>query len=74
MTSAENNVNQSFALTRDADEPHRARGTPSSLVAPTEKSLGSGVPCPLRPGFMPGRKGTALRWQTLALGVFFTSP
>jgi hypothetical protein len=64
MTSAENNVNQSFALTRDADVPDGARGTLYSLVAPQKNHSAQAVPCPLRPGFMPGRKGTRLQWQT----------
>ena len=47
MTSAENNVNQSFALTRDADVPDGpdgARGTLSFLVAPQQNHSAQAVP------------------------------
>ena len=44
MTSAENNVNQSFALTRDADVPDGARGTLYSLVAPQKNHSAQAVP------------------------------
>ena len=74
MTSAENNVNQSFCFDPAAPTDPTEHAGPSSLVAPQKNHSAQAVPCPLRPGFMPGRKGTALRWQTLALGVFFTSP
>lgn len=60
MTSAENNVNQSFALTRDADVPDGpdgARGTLSFLVAPQKNHSAQAVPCPLHPALCRVEKG-----------------
>ena len=60
MTSAENNVNQSFALTRDADVPdgpHRARGTLSFLVAPQQNHSAQVSPVPFAPALCRVEKG-----------------